>query len=153
MPLPTRSSITLQAKLASAAKAKAETDVELRQVGLLGRKRLLRQAHLLHAAAGRVHPSMPQQFQVPTLCTCMLRSPALHPCLQAQEQLAVAQDEARELQDAVKAGRERAEAAELGTVALKAQLAEAKKEADARERALQVGCPSRSSVGRGKGCL
>lgn len=64
---------------------------------------------------------------------------SLDPRPQAQEQLAVRQDEARELQDAVKAGRERAEAADLSTVALKAQLAEAKKEADARERALQVG--------------
>lgn len=61
------------------------------------------------------------------------------PCLQAHEQLAAAQDAAHEMQEALKGARERAEAGDLSMASLKAQLAEAKKEADARERALQVG--------------
>lgn len=60
------------------------------------------------------------------------------PLPQAHEQLAAAQDAAHEMQDALKGARERAEAADLSLASLKAQLAEAKKEADARERALQA---------------
>lgn len=67
--------------------------------------------------------------------TCI---PALAPGVQAHEQLAAAQDSAHDMQDALKAARERGEAADLSVASLKAQLAEAKKEADARERTLQV---------------
>lgn len=68
--------------------------------------------------------------------TCIPGSLALG--VQAHEQLAAAQDAAHDMQEALKAARERGEAADLSVASLKAQLAEAKKEADARERALQV---------------
>ena len=126
--------VDLQGRLAEAAKAKAAAEAELRQVRRLERGRAARRDLSSAGSAAALLQGGPG----PAVLTGPLRGTPLPPQSQLSEKLADAQDEAAAMREQIKAGRERAEAAELGAVALKKQLAEKQREVEARERSLQV---------------